>query len=189
MPNARHRDLRDRIARRHQQDARVECLESRDEALVRRGRHELLEVVPKEVGVIARVRGLSQVGHEVHELTDDAKRVRIGLLATRVAGAGGGVEKGRPRVLPRGAPREALVGKLRPPHRRLEARKERNVEPRAVPRQPRRMKVPSGPRQPTKELAAVELILHDTSQPDPLHNRLPQQLRRALQQVELTAKK
>ena len=40
-----------------------------------------------------RVGRLSQVGHQVHELTDDAKRIRMGLLATRVACAGGGVEK------------------------------------------------------------------------------------------------
>jgi hypothetical protein len=163
VPDARHRDRRDRIARRHLEDARVERLESRDEDLVRRGRHELLEVVTEDVRVIARVSGLSQVGDQVHELADDAKHVRIGLLATRVARAGGSVEKGRPCVLPRSAPRDALVGKLRPPHRRFEARKERDVEPRAVPRQPRRMKVPGGPRQPTQQLAAVELILRNTS--------------------------
>jgi hypothetical protein len=52
------------------------------------------------------------------------------------------------------------------------------------------MKVSSGPRQPTKELAAVKLILNNTSQRNPFHNRLPHQhFVGALQQIELTAKK
>jgi hypothetical protein len=51
------------------------------------------------------------------------------------------------------------------------------------------MKVSRGARQPAKEGVAVELILSDTSQPNPLYDRLTQQdFVEALQQIDLTAK-